>query len=485
MKECLRYNMNETEFRRVRSLARELMRAKGWDKAEREFAGFLLDNEEHHLPVLHIDDLSEIPHLDGIPGIEYYQQRARLRAGNGDLVALTHPMEESYEAYNQDYLGLGSPGVVTVDNYGYHPIFVTRNLTKDLSKLSQVAAMARAKGGIVIHPFMGSAGIWSLAKVLEQLKAGKVKVIAPLPYVTSYVNDKSEFAGLVESVLGSDNTMETRMAYNDEEVLLYLREMLNLYPTVAVKMRNYASAMGNLVFESSGLGQLSDEEFKRMVKGRLWTLNANGCYPVSIVRWYNDVISSPSSHLWMPPRGLGVPRLDGIFEQLLEDETKVFAGSRPAVFPERLKTELSVKTLMLGVFLQELGYVGRCSFDTILHGASLEDAQLKFVECNGRWGGTSLPMMLYRRLFGKNSRFSYLARDCSDKRLKGIDFQNLMRIFNDSLFNRQTGKGHYILYNVGCLKTFGKFDVMVLGESQEELNYRSSEEIPKLIAQNI
>jgi hypothetical protein len=140
---------------------------------------------------------------------------------------------------------------------------------------------------------------------------------------------------------------------------------------------------------------------------------------------------------------------------------------------------------MLGIFLQELGYVGRCSFDTIMHGASLEGAQLKFVECNGRWGGTSLPMMLYRRLFGKNSRFSYLARDCSDKRLKGIDFQDLMRIFKDSLFNKQTGQGQYILYNVGCLKTFGKFDVMVLGESQEELNYRSLEEIPKLIAKNI
>jgi len=69
---------------------------------------------------------------------------------------------------------------------------------------------------------------------------------------------------------------------------------------------------------------------------------------------------------------------------LLESDTKVFAGSKPALLPEWLKSELIQKTALLDVFLQELGYVGRCSFDTIIHGRSLSDAKLKFVECNGR-----------------------------------------------------------------------------------------------------
>lgn len=39
-----------------------------------------------------------------------------------------------------------------------------------------------------------------------------------------------------------------------------------------------------------------------------------------------------------------------------------------------------------------------CSFDAILVGKEMENAKLHWVECNGRWGGVSIPLALAQRL---------------------------------------------------------------------------------------
>lgn len=466
-------NVSEPEFTKARSLARDIMGSRGW--AEAEICKYRPDTGGENYPTLYLDDLGAIPHLDDITGIEYYQQRARLRADTGDFIALTHQMDKDYEQYNQQYLGLGAPEIIQVNSHGYHPLNISRNLLNNMAQLSKLASAARKHGGLNVHPFMGSSDAWSLARRLDQLCPGLVRVIAPPPYLAEFVNDKTEFTTLVKSLLGDDAIVESRMAYNDDEVIAHLREMSHLYDCVALKMRNYASAMGNIVFESAGLKRLNSSELAKLVKPKLWELNWDGRSPVCVTRWYTDVLSSPSSHLWIPPKGESKPVVEGIFEQLLEGETKVFAGSRPARLKPELKDEITVKTQLLGIFLQELGYVGRCSFDLIV----CKDNTVRFVECNGRWGGTSIPMAFYRRLFGQDAPLNYLARDVTDERLKGKSFRYLLELFNGQLYNAHTGKGIYILYNVGCLSSWGKFDVMVLGDSEAALEHRTSE-IPAL-----
>ena len=58
---------------------------------------------------LYLDDVSEIPFLGKIIGVEEYQHRARLRAGDGDLYAAVTPPVEGYEEYCRDTLRMGSP----------------------------------------------------------------------------------------------------------------------------------------------------------------------------------------------------------------------------------------------------------------------------------------------------------------------------------------------------------------------------------------
>jgi hypothetical protein len=470
-----------SEYLRIKSLVTEIPQEKGWLSARCEWARYQYKGKEKRYPFLYLDDLSAIPQLDDIAGIEFYQQRARLRTDSGDFVALTHPLEKSYEDYNQAYLGLGSPTIVQVENSGYHPIFIARNLAHNKTRLIEIAEACRDQEGIVIHPYMGSRDVWNLAQRLDQVITGKVRVLAPPPHLTDFVNNKVIFTELVKSILGDDSVIETRVANCEDEVLLHLRQMSQEYPRVAIKMGNYASAMGNQIFESADLRHLSPVEFDSLIKTKLWALNWNGFSSLCVVRWYDNVLSSPSAHLWIPPLEQGPPIVEGIFDQLLEGETKIFSGSKTALLPDKLRSDITQKTFRLGVFLQELGYVGRCSFDTIIHGPSFSAAKPKFVECNGRWGGTSLPMSLYKRIFGDTSSIGFLARDYMDSRLIGHGFNDLMKAFHGILFNNNSGTGHYILYNVGCLHNFGKFDVMVLGDSEDELKYRAFQEVPSLI----
>ncbi len=108
----------------------------------------------------------------------------------------------------------------------------------------------------------------------------------------------------------------------------------------------------------------------------------------------------PSVHLWVPTTSQGLPIVEGIFDQVTVGETAVFSGAEPSRVPARWQQRLAQEAAWLGLLFQRLGYYGRCSFDSILVGRNYERATLHWVECNGRWGGVSIPMTLANRLLG-------------------------------------------------------------------------------------
>src|SRR4051812_19726783 len=68
-----------------------------------------------HAATLHLDDMTAIPFLQRIVGVEEYQHRARVRARTGDLVAVVTPSVAGYEEYCRDRLGLGEAELVQAD----------------------------------------------------------------------------------------------------------------------------------------------------------------------------------------------------------------------------------------------------------------------------------------------------------------------------------------------------------------------------------
>lgn len=233
--------------------------------------------------------------------------------------------------------------------------------------------------------------------------------------------------------------------------------------------------MGNAVFASRDVH--SDRDAKQMVGEFLRRTEWPEGEDVLSVAWL-DTDLSPSTQLWIPPLGLGEPRLDGIYEQILKGEEKVFVGSRPSTLPHGVNEELGCAALMVGAALQELGYVGRCSFDHLVTGDPDGDFQVVFTECNGRWGGTSTPMSLLDRLM-HGPRPAYRAQDVVYPELIGARLPDLLELLGDLVFSTESGEGRFILYNLGPLDGHGKFDVISIGSDQNDAEHGVLEILPE------
>ncbi len=464
---------------RARQVARDLGEEWQIPEASRAYQTHLWDGREMGWPVLHLEDVTGIPFLEGVTGVEEYQHRARVRAGDGDLFAAGTTPAEGYEDYCRETLGLGSPEFLQATDED--PSAVARAcLTPEI--LDHLSHRAREAGGMVIHPYMSIQSVWKLADQVAGLSGSPVQVLGAPPPVLWIANDKARLSRLVEDTLGADWIVETHRHAHPEELAETLGDMARRHDWVGMKRTRCASAMGNLVLDARELRAATDQERFQTVERFLERTQWCGTEEVLVVEWRQTDLS-PSTQLWIPPKGQGLPLLEGVYEQLLEGPEKVFLGSRPSTLPAPLNRAIGDASVQVCTALQELGYVGRCSFDFIVSGDVDGDFHAQITECNGRWGGTSTPMHLVDRLTGDPARRpSYVATDTYlPEELIGMDFPELKRRLRSELFDATTGQGRFVLYNVGPLKERGKFDVIALGESPDEARQVLEELLPELL----
>ena len=442
-------------------------------------------------PTLHLDDVSGIPFLDDIPGVEEYQHRARTRAEEGDLFGATTEPAPGYEAYCRETLGLGRIEALTADPI--EPAVAVARACMKGDALDRIEARARRQGGLVIHPYMGIEEVWELARAVSARAEVPVGVLAPPPPVTWLANDKKSLSELVEALLGSDHLVETRAADRPSRLAEHLTDLATRHRRVALKRLRCASAMGNLVFESSHVTTSSPPELVAEVEAFLERTEWDGEQQVLAVAW-EDAFSSPSTQMWIPLPEQGPPRLDGIYEQILEGEAGIFVGSRPSALPAVVEERLAHASLVVATALQQLGYLGRCSFDFLAVGEADGDFAIRFVECNGRWGGTSTPMSLLDRLLAQRAagvpaaaacsphgppRPHYRAQDFVHPGLVGASFADLLEAVGDALYDPRTARGTFVFYNVGPLSDSGKLDVIAVAPSHEQAAAAVHEDLPQ------
>ena len=240
--------------------------------------------------------------------------------------------------------------------------------------------------------------------------------------------------------------------------------------------------MGNQVFASTALRDRPAEEVEQLVARFLARTEWVTGEVVLAVAW-EAASASPSTQWWIPPDGARPPRLDGIYEQILEGDRKVFVGSRPSTLPRAVDDALARASRRVAEALQALGYVGRCSFDHLLLGDLDGDFVVRFTECNGRWGGTSTPMHLVDRLVTRSRGFrpAYRAQYVTASRLAGARFADLLQLVGDDAFDPVRGTGRFVFYNVGPLAAFGKLDVIALGDTQDAAERAMTESLPRLL----
>jgi len=174
--------------------------------------------------------------------------------------------------------------------------------------------------------------------------------------------------------------------------------------------------------------------------------------------------------------------VEGVFQQVVAGAEGAFVGSCPASLPDPVNEDVARRSMMLGLLFQHLGYVGRCSFDLLLVGPDFDHSRLEFVECNGRWGGTSVPMMLMNRLFGDWTRQPFATRVCEVRGLETFTFLELLRQFQDDLFDIRTETGWLLFFTPGRMQAQSGIGVVALAPTWAQATERLEVELPELLA---
>ncbi len=416
-------------------------------------------------PTLHVDDLSEISGFGGGQDVRFYQDRARLRAGDNDLVATCGDPVPGHKSYCRDYLGLGSPEWLR-PRPPHLPLRIAEACWEDAKIRRRLIDKLRHDQLLYIHPNMGTFAVWKLGFLLHGETNRPIKMIAPPPGVTRWVNDKIAFAATVARLFGPELVPRTDSACNFATMAQHVRDLCEQSEMLGFKLPCSAGGDGNLVVNADQFRGRSLQDIRGLLKERLSVLDWDGYSPLLIDSWETDVLGSPSAQLWIPPQPQGPPIVEGIFMQTTEGVEGVFVGTAPAHFPAGLTQEITDLSWLLARLFQILGYVGRCSFDMIVVGNSLDNCRLEFIECNGRWGGTSLHMTLMNRIFGDWIQSPFAVHVAHH--IPGLDrfeFVELLDRFGDELFDARTGKGSLILSNPGRLRYQSGITATVLASS--------------------
>ncbi len=422
-------------------------------------------------PNVVIEDHSWIT-LFELRGNKAYSYRALLLAGEGDQVVIGTRRSPEFEQYCRKTLRLGRVEVLEPARARRSDSLALR-ATRDRRVLDRVVARARAAQALNVVPYMGTGGVWRFAATVAAHAGMRVHVAAPPPALTRRANDKLWFTRRVREVLGSGAHPETRAAYGSAMLAHYIATFVRRHEHVAVKLTASASGEGNFVLRSADLQRLSREQLRRLLHRRLQASGWRGAYPVLVSAWEGPVAISPSVQMWIPDPEAGPPIVEGIFEQQLTGLIERFAGATPTGLSPEWQRRLAAEAVRLGCLLQELGYFGRCSFDAIIVGRDTADAALHWIECNGRWGGVSLPLTLANRLVGdwRTQPFVVIERHGLQRSActLGAELQRLRPL----LYVAGATTGGAVILSPLPIESGEGFEVMVMAESVAAAGARS------------
>jgi hypothetical protein len=315
--------------------------------------------------------------------------------------------------------------------------------------------------------------------LVAQESGVKVHVAGPPPDLCRKVNNKVWFAQRVSELLGGDALPDTTSARGWAMLAYRVRQCAHKYPSVGVKLPSASGAAGNLVIDSDVVRRLPSlravvSHLRRLFRHLGW----DDPFPMLVSVWEESVLATPSVQLWIPLRGQGQPIVEGVFDQSVEPERGKFVGCSPSSVSGDLMERLAFEASLIGALFQELGYFGRCSFDSLLVGDNLPNAELHWIECNGRWGGTSIPMTLANRLVGDwaSRPFVVVGSVPGDA---ASTLEEIREAARDRIFDPARGTG-LIFLSPAPAETGTGIDIMAMGESLQDARRAASEAIDVL-----
>ncbi|GAG36548.1 unnamed protein product, partial [marine sediment metagenome] len=175
-----------------------------------------------------------------------------------------------------------------------------------------------------------------------------------------------------------------------------------------------------------------------------------------IIEPFYDAFSQPSS-VWFITKDQRIIHLK-TSNQLLDEETSHIGNEFPVNFNEEQIQQFSFK---IAKYLCSQGFIGPFGIDFFETKSGMFAA-----ECNPRVTGAMYPWELVHRLDGRNGSTQIKAARAQNIHLprKGLQFKDLINIWDDVLYNGQNGVGVIIPFNVGPISE-GKITVLGTGSS--------------------
>lgn len=420
-------------------------------------------------PSLHIHDVDRA-FQGGSPVMR--EHRALFLARGDDLVLLGKPSED-FVKYCREDLRLGRVEVLS-PRPSRRPRHLAFRALHDAELRGRVERVARIAGGLNVVPYQATGGVWALAGRIATSAGVPVDVGGPPPRLCSAVNDKIWFTRQVARLLGARHLPPTTSASSWVHLAEKVRRIARTHGKVAIKLPSAAGSAGNLVLDSSEIRAFASLAALRTHLVDLFTgLGWTHPFPTLVSVWEESVLLSPSLQAWIPRIEDGPPILEGVFDQSVTGPRGRFVGCAPSTLPAEQQERIACEGALILRLFQELGWYGRCSLDTILVGSQLAEAELHWVECNGRWGGTSIPMTLVNRLAGGWAHRPFVTAGglLPEGRQR---FHQLRERARSRLFDPDVGGG-LVFLSPGPRETGVGFAVLSVGrsmpEAREELSH--------------
>lgn len=408
-------------------------------------------------PALFFEDHSEIALRSGAC-LDY---RSRLLAGDGDVVMIGKQRRPDFEAYCHDLLGLGDPAIVVPAGLPHRPL--AQRCAQDPALMAQLCDVARRAGRFGLVPYLGSESAWRLASAIAAYSGAPVWVAAPGPRLTRRVNDKLWFSERVTEVLGRQALPLTHRVFGPEALARRIALLARSQKRVCIKVPDGTGGAGNLIIEARQIIGMPLESLRQWLLRQLHKLGWRARYPLLVGIWESPVVVSPSVQLWIPHRTIGAPIVEGVFEQIVEEGQ--FVGASPSALLAPWRQRIAEEAVYIASLFQELGYFGRCSLDAVL----LDSGAPQWIECNGRWGGVSIPMTLINRLIGDWQSRSFVIVHRFGLRLRAQSFADVLVQLRDRLFYYGGPPKGIVFLTADGIEEGSGFDFLVLGDTQSEV----------------
>ena len=432
-------------------------------------------------PKVLIGDLSEIPLLEERhePAYEY---RIALLAHDRDILILSGNRNRDFEAYLKGVLGIGSLKVIVAGEPADRgPAPLAKRCLRQSAVFDRLMNAAYTSGSLSIVPHLTTGHAWKLAQAIAQQSGAEVFVCGPPPRLSRRVNNKLWFADCVTRVLGQHKLPLTRRAFGPAALAGLVMRLAKSQDKLVVKVPDSAGSAGNLAIQSALIRNMPLTAVRNRLIGLLAALGWRGHYPLLVEVWDEPIVSSPSVQIWIPLPEDGEPVVEGIFEQVVEGLAGEFSGAFPARMPEDLMARLAPDAFKLALVFQRLGYFGRCSFDSIIKGLSTADGDVHWIECNGRWGGVSLPMTLVNRLFGAAFQGSYVIVQREGVAMPKRAFAEILQILTGLLYDARLGSEGIILLTTTGLERGSGLHFMAVAPSLDRAKALATQAANRLI----